>query len=64
MPQHRSATVPAARKRAALCAAACSDDACSRPSLVNSISSARRNLALALIRSACSVSAAATRPGG
>ena len=41
-----------------------SEEACSRPARVNSISSARLNLASAATRSSCLVSAAATRSGG
>ena len=41
-----------------------SEEACSSPARVNSISSARLNLASAATRSSCWVSAAATRSGG
>src|SRR5258706_15064453 len=64
IPQHKSATSRAPANLAAACRAVSSDDACSRPALVNSISSARLNFARADARSACWVSAAATSSGG
>ena len=64
MPQHRSATRAPAGYRAALWAAVISDEACSSPARVNSIASARAKFSRAAIRSACWVSASATRPGG
>ena len=64
MPQHRSATRRAPPKRAARCRAIGSDDDCSYPARVNSISIARLNFALAASRSSCCAMAAATRLAG
>src|SRR6266704_2871351 len=64
MPQHRSATRREPANLATACRPVRSEDACSSPALVNSIRSARPNLARAAARSACWVSAAATRSAG
>src|SRR6266699_3507405 len=64
MPQHRSATSLEPANLPAACRAVSSEDACSSPALVNSIRSARANLARAATRSACWVSAAATSSAG
>src|SRR6266704_2300644 len=64
MPQHRSATRREPANLATACRPVRSEDACSSPALVNSIRSARPNLARAAARSACWVSAAATSSAG